>query len=131
MTQNLTNRAKCVGPNTQCAWFKFFPNGTSTAALTIVGDTAQVASVIRTGTAGTFTVTMNDAYRRVVIVPVVQHVTAADLVAQVGAITNQGGASPLSFVIRVLAGATPTDITADANSSVMVYFASINSSTDA
>lgn len=131
MTLNLNNRAKCAGPNTITSWFKFFPNGTSTAALTVEGDKGQVASVVRTATAGTFTVTMNDAYRRVVIVPVVQHVTAADLVAQVGVISNQATSTALSFTIRVLAGATPTDITADANSCVMVYFASINSNTDA
>lgn len=130
MTLNLTNRAKCSGPNTITSWFKFFPNGTSTAALTVQGDTGQVASVIRTGTAGTFTVTMNDAYRRVMVRAQVQHVTAADLVAQVGSFTNEGGASPFSFVVRVLAGATPTDITANANSAVHVEFVSINSNVD-
>jgi 23S rRNA U2552 (ribose-2'-O)-methylase RlmE/FtsJ len=131
MTLNLTNRAKCAGPNTITSWFKFFPNGTSTAALTVQGDTGQVASVIRTGTAGTFTVTMNDAYRRVIIRPVVQHVTAADLVAQLGVISNQGTSTPLSFVVRVLAGATPTDITANADSAVHIEFTSINSNVDA
>lgn len=79
-----------------------------------------VASVTRDGsTAGTYLVTLSAPYLRVLTMRAsVRHTTAADLVAQFGDFTMGSGTTPTSFTIRVLAGATPTDITANANSSV-------------
>ncbi len=96
---------------------RFFPNGTSTSPLTFVGK--GVASVVRTGSAGVFTVTLSEEYAQLIsATATVQHTTAADLVAQFGAFSNVGTSSPVSFTLRVLAGATGTDITANADSSV-------------
>ncbi len=96
---------------------RFFPNGTSTSPLTFVGK--GVASVVRTGSAGVFTVTLSEEYAQLIsATATVQHTTAADLVAQFGAFSNVGTSNPVSFTLRVLAGATGTDITANADSSV-------------
>lgn len=96
---------------------RFFPNGTSTSALTFVGK--GVASVVRTASAGVFTVTLLENFAQLIsATATVQHTTAADLVAQFGAFSNLGTSTACSFTIRVLAGATGTDITANADSSV-------------
>lgn len=96
---------------------RFFPNGTSTAALTFVGK--GIESVIRTASAGVFTVTLLDSYAQLISATAdVQHVTAADLEPQFGAFANLGTSTPVTFTLRVLAGATGTDITANADSSV-------------
>lgn len=109
---------KRFGPNIKVIGGRFFPNGTSTSALTCYTD-GGVTSVIRTGTAGTFTVTLTDKYARLIGWKIgVQHTTAADLVAQLGDVDL----TAKTFVIRVNAGATPTDITANANSSVTFEF---------
>lgn len=107
--------------------FRFFPNGTSTTPMTKAAGTLYdyggcITDVTRTGTAGTYLVTTTlKGFRVVGGKPNVQHVTAADLQGQFGTISNEGSvSSPLTFTVRVLAGATPTDITANANSSVLV-----------
>lgn len=100
---------------------RFFPNGTSTSALTVRGS--GVASVVRTGSAGVFEVTLEDAWPETALInaqATVQHTTAADLVAQCGDFTAGTASAAAKIVVRVNAGATPTDITANANSSVSV-----------
>lgn len=110
--------AKRFGPAITKIGGRFFPNGTSTSALTVQTD-GGVVSVIRTGTAGTFTVTLADKYQRLVGYTLcVQHTTAADLVPQLGDVDL----TAKTIVVRVNAGATPTDITANANSSVAFEF---------
>jgi hypothetical protein len=97
---------------------RFFPNGTSTSPLPFVGE--GIASVVRTASAGVFTVTLLDSYAQLISATAdVQHVTAADLEPQYGAFANLGTSEPVSFTLRVLAGSTGTDITANADSSVM------------
>ncbi len=111
------------GPNIKLIGGRFFPAGTSTAAPTCQTD-GGVVSVIRTGTAGTFTITLQDVYARLIGWKLsVQHTTAADLVAQLGDVSL----TAKTFVVRVNAGATPTDITANANSSVSFEFTFMDS----
>jgi hypothetical protein len=105
--------------------FRFFPQGTSTTAFTVANGNlvtdGGVASVQRTSNAGEFTVTLDDSYLKVLAIKAqVQHTTAVDLVPQLGNISNLGSASPVTFIVRLLAGATGTDMTANANSSVFV-----------
>ncbi len=114
---------KRFGPRIKRIGATFFPNGTSTTAMTVAAGTlvtdGGVANVTRTATAGTYLVTLDDHYLRVINKNCsVQHTTAADLKAQFGDFTMGSGTTPTSFTIRVVAVATPTDITANANSSV-------------
>lgn len=102
---------------------RFFPNGTSTAALTVRGS--GVAGVVRTGAAGVFTVTFEDAWQEAALCGfqgTVQHVTAVDLKAQIGTFTSGTASAAATCTVSLLAVATPTDMTANANSSVCVSF---------
>lgn len=116
---------KRFGPKVKRIGFTFFPQTASTTPLTtangfLVTD-GGVANVTRTATAGTFLVTLDDHYVRVINRSAsIQHTTAADLAVQFGDFTMGSGTTPTSFTVRVVAGATPTDITANANSSVSV-----------
>jgi hypothetical protein len=96
---------------------RFYPNGTSTSALSFEGE--GVSGVVRTASAGIFTVTLKDGYASLIsAVPGVQHVTAVDLTAQFGAFENLGTTDAVTFTMRLVAGATGTDMTGDADSSV-------------
>lgn len=118
--QNQT--VKRFGPKLRVVAGCFFPNGTSTSALTVKTD-GGVASVIRTGNAGEFTITFQDAYYDLNCVRLaMQHPTAADLVPQLGAVSNLGTSTACTAIVRVLAGATGTDVTANANAAVHFYF---------
>lgn len=107
--------------------FRFFPQGSSTTPLTTAAGTLRdpggfVANVTRTATAGKFIVTMNDAFYKVIAISPNVQISAdtTDLTYQVGDVTNENTANPLSFVIRLLTGTTNTDMAANANNSVMV-----------
>lgn len=103
---------------------RFFPDGTSTSPLSFSGS--GVKSVVRTGSAGVFTVTFEDKWKTSQLVgfsPGVQHTTAVDLVAQLGDFTDGSSSVDASVVVRLNAGATPTDMTGDPDSSVSVEFA--------
>lgn len=107
--------------------FRFFPASTSTTPMTSVAGTlddpgAMVDNVTRTSTAGVFTVTMRDpAFKVIAIHPSVQlAANNVDLYAQVGAISNDGTASALAFNIRLMTGATATDMASNTNNSVFV-----------
>lgn len=107
--------------------FRFYPQGSSTTPLTTAAGTLRdpmgcVANVTRTATAGKFTVTMNDAFYKVIAIsPNVQlSADTTDLTPQVGDVSNEGTATPLSFVVRLLTATTNTDMAANANNSVMV-----------
>lgn len=113
---------KRFGPKLKVVKGRFFPNGTSTAALTVKTD-GGVVSVIRTSNAGEFTITLADAYYDLNAYKLsLQHPTAANLMAQLGAVSNLGTATPTTIIVRTQAGATGTDITADANASVAFEF---------
>lgn len=121
------NVPRVAGREIRTLRFRFFPNGTSTTPMTKAAATLReygnvISDVTRTGTAGTYLVTTTMYGKKVFGGKVlVQHVTAADLQGQLGVISNEGSATlPLTFTVRVLAGATPTDITANADSSVFV-----------
>ena len=85
-----------------------------------------VASVARTAQ-GVFTVTMQDVYPTVLAaVATAQLATAADIVAQVG--TSTLTANGKTIVVSLLAGATATDVAANANNRVNLLLILKNSS---
>lgn len=122
------NVARVGGREIRTLRFRFFPNGTSTTAMTKAAGTLYdyggcIDSVTRNGVAGTFTVATNFKGYRVVGGKVTVQLAAAntDLTGQLGSVSNEGSVtSPLSFVVRLLAGATATDMSANTNNSVLV-----------
>jgi hypothetical protein len=97
----------------------FFPAGTG-APTGLRGS--GVASVAR-NSAGVFELTLEDPWLQSQLIgfsATVQHTTAADLVAQVGDFTDGSSSANAKVIVRVNAVATPTDITANADSSVSV-----------
>ena len=108
-------KAPEVRPKLVCG--RFFPNGTSTSALSFEGE--GVAGVVRTGSAGIFTVTLTQGYASLIsAVASVQHVTVVDLKPQFDTFNNLGTTDAVTFNITLLAVATATDMTGDADSSV-------------
>jgi hypothetical protein len=100
---------------------KFFPNGTSNPAALVAQESRGVASVIRNAAAGVFLITLSDTWRKLIsATATVQHTTAVDLVPQFGDVANFNTSTAPTLVLRLNAGATPTDMTANANSSVSV-----------
>ncbi len=127
----MANRAKCQGPNTLNIQFKFFPAGNSgTTALTVAGDRKMVSSVVRNGSAGEYLVTMADSFRNVMIFAQVQMAAATDLKAQIATISNENTSTPLTFIVRALAVATPTEIAANANNCIHVYMTVVDSAAE-
>lgn len=108
--------------------FRFFPNGTSTTAMTKAAGTlydygGAITDVTRSGTAGAFTVNTTLMGYRVVGGKVSIQLAAAntDLHGQLGSISNEGSVTaPISFTVRLLAGATATDMSSNTNNSVLV-----------
>jgi len=108
--------------------FRFFPNGTNTTAMTTASGRLYdyggcITDVTRSGVAGSFTVNTTFKGYRVTGGKVTVQLSAAntDLCGQLGAISNEGSVTtPLSFVVRLLAGATATDMSANTNNSVLV-----------
>jgi|SRR3954471_18884414 len=87
-----------------------------------LGIAPGVASVARTA-AGKFTVTLEDAYARLVTAQASYQSSsdAEDLVAQVGAIANLGTATPATIVIKTKAiGVNADPGTQDQNTSINV-----------
>lgn len=110
--------AKRFGPKIKVVGGRFFPNGTSQSPLTVKTD-GGVASVIRTASAGVFTITLQDKYAELLSYHIdVQHTTAVDLKAQLGDVDL----TAKTITIRLVAVATGTDMTANANSSVSFEF---------
>jgi hypothetical protein len=96
---------------------RFFPQGASAPTVPAASNRG-VASITRTA-AGTFLITLSDAYRRLISAQAtVQHTTAVNLVPQFGDVSNIGTSSPATFVLRLNAVATATDMAANANNSV-------------
>jgi hypothetical protein len=101
------------------------PNGSSAVDATSIKGRG-VASVTR-NSAGVFTVLLQDVYASVLAaVATAQLATAADIVAQVG--TSTLTASGKSIVVTLLAGATATDVAANANNRVNLLLILKNSS---
>ena len=101
------------------------PNGSSAVDQTSIKGRG-VASVARTAQ-GVFTVTMQDVYPTLLAaVATAQLATAADIVAQVG--TSTLTANGKTIVVSLLAGATATDVAADANNRVNLLLILKNSS---
>lgn len=103
----------------------FYPQGTSNTAYTVAAGTLVggkgVASVARNATAGEWLITLQDTYARLLSkYGSIQMASATDLTLQFATIANVGTASAPTILVRALAGATPTDIAADANNSVSV-----------
>jgi len=122
MKHGLTN-----GVSRKTIVFRFFPQGSSTTPLTTAAGTLRdpsgyVANVTRTATAGKFLVTMVDPYYKVISIDPTTQLAGdtTDLSVQWGTVSNEGTSTPLTFVIRLLTGATNTDMAADPNNSVSV-----------
>jgi hypothetical protein len=99
---------------------RFFPAGTGNPTTT-AQDIKGVASIVRNGTAGEWLITLQDSYKRLLSAQAtIQMASATDLVPQFAAIANVGTTSPVTLLLRANAGATPTDIAANANNSVSV-----------
>lgn len=103
----------------------FYPQGTSNTAYTVAAGTLAggkgVASVARNASAGEFLITLQDPYKRLLSrYGSVQMAAATDLHLQFATIANLGTSSNVTVLVRTLAGATPTDIAANANNSVSV-----------
>lgn len=124
-SQIMMDRTRVFGPASKKIKFTFFPNGTSTTAMTVASGRLEtdggVTSVTRTATAGKFTCLLSDNYYKLrskhVSVQLAGDTT--DLTAQFGTIdlAASGGAT---VIVRLLAGGTNTDMSADANNSVSV-----------
>ncbi len=114
---------KRFGPKIKEIEFTFFPQGSSTTPLTrangFLKTDGGVANVTRTGTAGTFLVTLDNSYRDVIgHQGTVRLNAAADLKVAFGAFSNLGTSSPVTFTVYLLAVATPTDLAANTNNAV-------------
>lgn len=100
----------------------FFPQGTSNPTFT-AANCKGVASIVRNGGAGEWLITLQDCYKRLLSkYGSIQLASAADLNLQFATIANLGSSTnaPVTVLVRALAGATPTDISANANNSVSV-----------
>ncbi len=123
----IPNPLRTNGIDRRAYSFRFFPQGTSNtpltkAAGTVIDPGGCVASVTRQAVAGRFLVTMTDPAYQVAGVQATTQLAGntTDLYAQVGTISNQGTSTPITFIVRLLTGATETDMSADANNSVSV-----------
>lgn len=96
---------------------RFFPAGASNPTTT-AQDIKGVTSITRTG-AGTWLITLQDSYKRLVSAQAtIQMTTATDLVPQIGDVSNLATANPVTLVVRANAVATATDMAANANNSI-------------
>lgn len=99
---------------------RFFPAGTGNPTTT-AQDIKGVASIVRNGTAGEWLVTMKTPFKRLLSAQAtIQMASATDLTPQIATVANLGTTSAVTIIVRALAGATPTDIAANANNSVML-----------
>ncbi len=98
---------------------RFFPD-TANAPTFNAQDAKGVASIARSAQ-GVFLVTLKDSYKRLLSAQAtIQMTTATDLVPQIGDVSNLATATPVTVVVRANAVATPTDIAANANNSIML-----------
>lgn len=98
----------------------FFPQGTSNPTFT-ASACKGVATIVRNGGAGEWLITLQDTHKRLLSKwGSIQMASATDLTFQFATIANVGTTSAVTVLVRALAGATPTDIAANANNSVSV-----------
>ncbi len=98
---------------------RFFPQGASSPTYS-AQDTKGAASINLSAT-GTWLITLQDSYKRLLSAQATIQVSAAtDLVPQFGDVTGLGTSSPVTLILRANAGATPTNIAANANNSITV-----------
>jgi hypothetical protein len=122
-----TKTAKTGGVRPRDVYFRFFPSGNSTTALTTAAGTLMdpggAISNVTQSADGVFTCTLNDpAYRIIFCAPEVQLSAATvDLEAQTGDITLPTNGSGASVVVRLHTGATNTTMASNTNNSVMVH----------
>jgi hypothetical protein len=117
----MNDRPKVCGPEIKDLQFTFFPQGNSVTPMTVAAGTLVndgfVTSVTRTGTAGTYTIQLASRYLKLLSkLATIQMSAATDIQPQFGDYDAAAG----TLVIRALAGATPTDIAANANNSISV-----------
>lgn len=121
----MMDRTRVFGPGSKKIKLRFFPNGTSTTAMTVAAGTlitdGGVASVTRTATAGKFTIQLSSNYLKLLSAQATAQVAGdtTDLVAQVGTVDLTATAGT-TVIVRLLTGATNTDMSSNANNSVSV-----------
>jgi len=126
MERNLKT-AKDAGVKPRNVYFRFFPSGNSTTAMTSVAgdlwDPGSVVSNVAQVSDGVFLVTMRDPSFRVIFADAKVQLAAnnVDLYGQVGAISMPTNGDPVSFYVRTMTGTTPTVIASNTNNSVMVH----------
>lgn len=102
----------------------FAPAGTG-APTTVRGKGATVA---RTGV-GTYEITFSNVYDRLAsATATMQLASAADIVPQFGTFTAATSSASAKIELRLQAGATPTEVSADANNRVNCSFTFAKSS---
>jgi len=124
----ITNFQRAMGVQPTMITCRFWPNGNSTDPLKFIG--MGVASVVRTATAGLFTITYQNAYKNVLgVSATIQNAASADRFAAVRDIANEDSTDPLTVQVEIFDGASATDPAADDDSSVtVVLFADLSSS---
>lgn len=110
--------------------FRFFPNGTSTTAMTkdagtLIDPGDAVQDVTRSATAGVFTATLRKTYGQFLGGRVAVQLAAnnVDLHGQIGQVSNLGvsnSTDPTSVIVRLMTATTATDMSSNTNNSVMV-----------
>lgn len=119
MSNRTMDRPWVFGKKLKIVTCIFFPDSTSTPVFVAPGG--GVASVAHTST-GLFTITLADPYHKLVgFFHSMQNVgSSTDMYTQGGAVANVGTATPVTAVVKCMTASTPTDSTADANTSVSV-----------
>lgn len=98
---------------------RFFPDTANPP--TFPAAAAKGVATIARSAQGVFLITLQNSYKTLLFADAkVQLSTAADLVAQIGDVSNLGTITPVTVVVRLNAVATPTDMAANANNSVLV-----------
>jgi hypothetical protein len=121
----MMDRTRVYGPGSKKIKLRFFPNGTSTTAMTVAAGTlitdGGVTSVTRTATAGKFTIQLSENYLKLLAGHATVQLAAdtTDLHAQLGTVdlTASGGTT---VIVRLLTSTTNTDMSSNANNSVSV-----------
>lgn len=116
--------------------FRFFPNGTNTSALVIAPaftatstSNNMVASVIRTSTAGQFTILLQDPWSDCVNADASAHLnTPATNAGFTFSSASFGAATASSIVCNFVPGGSATDIASNANNWIYIALIVKNSS---
>lgn len=136
-SRTMSGRTKTFGIDEKLIRFRIMASAGSWATPVLVGGRGSNASIAGAGNAeganftggvvrtaaGKFTVTLDDAYNKLVTAQATYQGSgdAEDLVAQIGVVSNAQTSTPLTIVIKTKTGAVNTDpATTDINTSINV-----------